>query len=204
MLSLQLRHSGQYGGEETLYGMGRELVGWWLSRRVEVTVRPVTKRLLAETETANLSLTQQKKSPSKGLLPNHPSPPKLSHPTPIRYMAALHAILTQDTGTVRVQKPYNQPGGDDFGFDLPSLGPNTSAGNTETSNDFGFDGPQPMDAALLRGTEDFGMDSNALLPPEAPQSAGIGAVPLPEADEDFGMDEAQEPLHSSPKARGRS
>jgi hypothetical protein len=172
-------------------------------------------------------------------------------------MATLQTILTQETVTVPVQRPYYQPGGEDFGFDLQSLGPDTSAGNTETLDDFGFDDPQPINAAFPRGTEDFetlddfgfddpqpinaafprgtkdfetlddfgfddpqpinaafprgtedfGMDSDVSLPaPKVPQSAGIGAVPLPEAqgDEDFGMDEAQEPLHSSPKARCRS
>jgi hypothetical protein len=108
----------------------------------------------------------------------------------------------------------------DFGFDLPSLASDASAGNTadtQTNNDFGFDDPLPMEpqqswknAAPPTGSEDFRMD--VPLMPEAPlQSTGIGAALLPEAqgDFDFGMDnplppKAQEPFHSSPKAQGRS
>jgi hypothetical protein len=75
----------------------------------------------------------------------------------------------------------------DFGFNLPSLASDASAGNaanTQANNDFGFDDPLPMEpqqswtnAAPPTGSEDFGMD--VPLMPEAPlRSTGIGAAPL--------------------------
>lgn len=153
----------------------------------------------------------------------HPHP-NHSIPSLIHNMASPPTLLPQETSTRHKQRP-NRPAALDFGFDLPLLAPDASAGNTanqaartnskrdfgfdspstESKRDFGFDSPRPtkpqqINTAPPRGSEDFRVDVS--LPPE---------VPLPEAqaDGDIEIDdplptEAQEPLpvRSPPKSGG--